>query len=117
LHDKALEALKREEEAQGKWNPVLDCVKGIAQQRMGQTDKARAIFENLREKSKDLYITPYYLAALSIAMGETDRGFGLLAKAYNDKDFWIRELKVDPLFRDVRSDPRFEMILEKLNLQ
>jgi len=114
LHDRALEALKKEEEAQGKWNPVLDCVAGIIHQRMSQTDKARTIFENLREKSKDSHITPYYLAALSIALGETDRGFEFLDKAYKDKDFWIRELKVDPLFRSVRSDERFKAMLAQL---
>lgn len=116
LYEEALKAIQKEEEAQSRWNPLLDCITGIIHQRMGRTDKARAIFENLRERSKDIYITPYYLAALSIALGETELGFELLDKAYKDGDFWIRELKVDPLFKDVRSDPRYRTILEKVGL-
>lgn len=84
---------------------------------MNQTDRAREILYDLLEQSKDLYISPYHLAALSIAIGEVDKGFEFLDKAIEDGDFWIRELKVDPLFEVVRTDPRYHQILRKLGLQ
>lgn len=116
-YEEALDAVKKEEEAQGKWNPVLDCISGIIYARMDQADKAREILYDLLERSKELYISPYYLAALSVALGEIDQGFELLDQAYKDGDFWVRELKVDPLFEDVRSDPRYDTMLKKLRLK
>ena len=83
----------------------------------GELDKAREILYDLLERSKELYISPYYLAALSVALGEIDQGFELLDQAYKDGDFWVRELKVDPLFEDVRSDPRYDTMLKKLRLK
>jgi predicted RND superfamily exporter protein len=112
-----LVAVKKEEEAQGQLNPILDCISGIIHARMDEKDKARQILDNLEARSKEKYISPYYLAALCVTLGETDRGFELLDKAYRDEDFWIRELKVDPLFEDVRSDPRYDMMLKKLRLK
>jgi hypothetical protein len=113
----ALLAVKKEGEAQGKWNPFLDCISGIIHVRMGESDKARQIFDNLLERSNDVNISPYYIAALSVTLGEMDKGFDFLDKAYREKDFWIRELMVDSLFEDVRSDPRYDTMLRKLRLK
>ncbi len=113
----ALEAIKKEEGVQGKWNPILDCISGIIYIRMNQAEKAQEILYDLLERSEELYISPYYLAALSVALGEIDKGFEFLGQAFKDGDFWIRELKVDPLFEDVRPDPRFDILLTKLRLQ
>jgi len=104
--EEALAAVKKEEEAQGKRTPVIDCIFGIIHARMDEADKAREIYNDLLERSKDLYVSPYYMAALSVALSETDQGFEYLDKAYREEDFWVRELMVDPLFEDVRSDPR-----------
>ena len=116
-YEEALVAVKKEGEAQRKWNPVLDCISGIIHARMGETDKARKLFKNLLERSKEVNTSPYYLAALSVTLGEMDKGFEFLDKAYREKDFWIRELMVDPLFEDVRSDPRYDTMLKKLRLK
>jgi TolB-like protein len=116
-YEEALDAVKKEGEAQGKWNPILDCITGIIHSRMGKKDKAQQILDNLMNRSKEVYISPYFLAALSIALSETDKGFEFLDKAFKEGDFWIRELKVDPLFKDVRFNSKYEMMLTKLRLQ
>ena len=116
-YEEALVAVKKEEKVQGKWNPVLDCISGVIHARMGETEKARQILGNLKGRSIEVYVSPYYLAALSVTLGEIDRGFNLLDQAYTDRGFWIRELRVDPLFENVRSDPRYDTILKKLRLK
>ncbi|NOR15420.1 MAG: tetratricopeptide repeat protein [Candidatus Aminicenantes bacterium] len=113
----ALDAVKKEKEAQGTWNPILDCISGIIYAKKEEPDKAREIFDDLLERSKELNISPYYLAGLSVSLNEIDRGFMFLERAYEDRDFWIRELMVDPLFEDVRSDPRYGAMLKKLRLK
>ena len=61
--EEALAAIKKEEEAQGKRNPVLDCIFGIVYTRMDQAKKAREILYDLMERSIELKISPCYLAA------------------------------------------------------
>jgi tetratricopeptide (TPR) repeat protein len=116
-YEEALAAVKKEGDAQGKSIPVMDCISGIIHARMDEVDKARKILDNLEARSKEVYVSPYYIAALSVTLGEMDRGFELLDKAYRDEDFWVREFMVDPLFEDVRSDPRYDTMLKKLRLQ
>jgi TolB-like protein/Tfp pilus assembly protein PilF len=116
-YKKALAAVKKEEGAQGQWNPILDCISGIIHSRMGKKDKAQQILDNLGDRAKEVYISPYYMAALRVALGDKDKGFELLNKAYREEDFWVRELMVDPLFEDVRSDPRYDAMLKKLGLK
>jgi len=84
---------------------------------MDEKDKSQQILDNLEARSKEVNTSPYYMAALSFGLGETDQGFEYLDKAYRDEDFWIRELMVDPLFEDVRSDPRYDTMLKKLRLK
>lgn len=116
-YEEALEGIEKEREALGIWNPILDCISGIIHAKMEETDKAREILDNLEDRSKEVYISPYYLAALNIALGDIEDGFQLLDKAYREEDFWVRELMVDPLFEDVRSDPRYDTMLKKLRLK
>jgi serine/threonine-protein kinase len=112
----ALEAINREKTIHKTWNPAFESISGIVFQRMGESDKAQQILGELIKRSNQEYASPYWLGALSIAVGETDQGFFWLEKAHKDKDFWMRELKVEPLFSGVREDPRFESILSKLGL-
>lgn len=116
-YEEALEGIKKEREALGVWNPILDCISGVIHTRRDETEKAREILDSLEDRSEEVYISPYYLAALNIALGDRDRGFQLLDKAYREGDFWIRELRVDPLFKDVRSDPRYDTLLKRLRLK
>jgi TolB-like protein/Tfp pilus assembly protein PilF len=116
-YEEALDAVEEEAKIFSQWNPLTDCLTGIIYARMGQIERARQIFDDLSERKKEFYISPYYLAALSVSLGDIDRGFAFLEKAYEDTDFWIRELKVDPLFEDIRSDPRYDSLLKKLGLK
>ncbi len=116
-YEEAFAAVKKEGSAQGKSIPVMDCISGIIHARMDEADKARQILNDLEDRSKEMNISPYYMAALSVALGDADKGFEFLDKAYRDEDFWIRELMVDPLFEDVRSDPRHDAMLKKLRLK
>ena len=46
----------------------------------------------------------------------TYKAFAWLDKAYQARDPWLVFLKVNPLFDDLRLDPRFTALLNKMNL-
>jgi hypothetical protein len=53
---------------------------------------------------------------LYFTLGENDLGFKCLESAYETRDGWMAQIKIDFLLDRVRSDPRFKAILKKVNL-
>jgi hypothetical protein len=49
--------------------------------------------------------------------GNKDQAFGWLDRAYLQHDGGLTLLKVDPLLRVLRPDPRYNVLLSKLKLQ
>jgi len=48
-------------------------------------------------------------------MPEKDKAFEWLQKGYEQRDFFIHQLKVEPVFDPFRSDPRFQDLLRRMN--
>ncbi|MEE9502912.1 MAG: protein kinase [Candidatus Aminicenantaceae bacterium] len=90
---------------------------GIVHNLMGRSDKAQKILDELVTRSEKEYISPYGLALLYFALGENDLGFLSLEKAYEARDGWMAQMKIDFLMDSVRSDPRFKTMLKKVNLE
>jgi hypothetical protein len=49
-------------------------------------------------------------------IGEKERAFAWLEKAYQQHDPALAQLKVDPSVDNLRSDPRYPALLKKLGL-
>lgn len=83
--------------------------------RVGETEKARAILKRL-ETGKE-YVSPVSLALIYTALGERERAFALLERAYSAHDqqlVWIGlEGASDPT---LRADPRFQDLLRRIGL-
>jgi Flp pilus assembly protein TadD len=58
---------------------------------------------------------PAILCMVPIGLGDTDAAFGLLEKGYKMHDYQMSSLKVDPYFAPLRSDPRFQGLLRRMN--
>lgn len=54
-------------------------------------------------------------ALVYFALGDNDRGFDLLKKAFDQREL-VTFTKFDPRFDSVRSDPRFRSLIERMNL-
>jgi eukaryotic-like serine/threonine-protein kinase len=59
---------------------------------------------------------PYPLAIAYTALGDKDRAFERLEKMYELHGYSILQLKVDPYFDPLRSDPRFADLLRRMGL-
>jgi len=58
---------------------------------------------------------PTFIGAVYAHLGEKDKAFEWLQKGYEQRDFFIHQLKVEPVFDPFRSDPRFQDLLRRMN--
>ena len=75
---------------------------------IGRKPQAEKILHDLERKSKSTYVSPYIFATIYASLGDTDKAFQLLEKAYREKSLDISwHLKADLRIDNLRSDPRF----------
>jgi TolB-like protein/DNA-binding winged helix-turn-helix (wHTH) protein/Flp pilus assembly protein TadD len=86
---------------------------GYAYAVTGKREEAVKTLEELLEQGKGAQ--PTGLAQLYGALGEKDQAFAWLEKAYEEHDSWLGMLKADPHYDSLRSDPRFETLLQRMN--
>lgn len=58
----------------------------------------------------------YNVAALYSQLGEKEKTFEWLHKAFEERPYGLMFLKIDPAFDDMRSDPRFVEIMKRVGL-
>ena len=69
------------------------------------------------KSSKTGYVSPYMIATVYAGLGDKDRAFEFVTKAYNEKSTDLAYfLKVDLRMDTLRSDPRFQDFLRRMNL-
>jgi eukaryotic-like serine/threonine-protein kinase len=84
--------------------------------RRGRKDEARSVLEELHQRARTRYVSPVAQAGLYVTLGETDAAFDWLEKAYQDRRGWLAYLKIEPVLDDLRADPRFNALLERMRL-
>jgi adenylate cyclase len=77
---------------------------------------ANEMLDTLNELSKQQYVSPYEVATIYIALGNSEQAFQLLEEAYAEHSFHLVYLNVSPQFKSVRSDPRFQDLVQRLGL-
>lgn len=55
-------------------------------------------------------------AALYAVLGDKDHAFDMLERAYQRHELWLVYLKVDPVWDNLRTDPRFQTFLHRVRL-
>jgi tetratricopeptide (TPR) repeat protein len=86
---------------------------GVAYALWGKRDKAEEIIKAI-EADKTISGRDGSIAYIYAAMGDNDRAFEWLEKAYHNRDSYLVFLKVELEFRKIRSDPRFKVMLKKI---
>jgi TolB-like protein/DNA-binding winged helix-turn-helix (wHTH) protein/Tfp pilus assembly protein PilF len=80
--------------------------------------KADKILRDLERKSKETSLSPYTMATIYAGLGENDKAFEFLEKAYSEKSLEISvSLKSDFLLDNLRPDPRFQSLLRGMALK
>ena len=89
---------------------------GYAYALAGRRDEARSLLGKLEEQSKRKYVPAFFIAAIYVGLGEKDRAFEWLEKAYQDRNPNLVNLKVSPILDPIRSDPRFADLLRRVGI-
>jgi TolB-like protein/DNA-binding winged helix-turn-helix (wHTH) protein/Tfp pilus assembly protein PilF len=85
---------------------------------IGSRAEAERILHNIEEKSKSGKASPYLAATIYAGLGQKDKAMDLIEKAYREKSLdvaWI--LKPDVRTDNLRSDPRFQRLLQRVGLE
>ncbi len=91
---------------------------GVAYAKLGRISEAKRVLEDLIRQSQKSYIPNYDIATLHFHIGDNDTGFAYLEKSYEEREYQMTFLKIDPyLEENVRTDPRFKALLKKMNLE
>jgi hypothetical protein len=78
---------------------------------LGRHDEAMKILPRMNAA-----VDPYSIATVYFSLGDTDRGFEWLTKAVDQRQGFVRWLKVTPEFDAVRTDPRYAALVARLKL-
>ena len=88
---------------------------GQAYARVGQRDEAQKILARLTEDSKSRYVSGYSMALMFMGLGDKEHAIDALERAYREgagNDLFT--IRVDPMLDDLRGQPRFEALAEKI---
>jgi tetratricopeptide (TPR) repeat protein len=83
--------------------------------RAGRVREARECLRQLKQRSDVETVGNYSIAIIHAGLGEKDQAFEWLEKAYEVRDLGVTFLKVDPTLDPLRSDPRFQDLLRRMN--
>jgi len=114
LHEKAIAELQKAAVLSG-GSPLTKAELAYAYAMSGRRAEARKVLEELSERAKREYISPYFVATIYAGLGNKDQAFAWLEKAAEDRAIEMVYLKAEPKFDALRSDPRFQDLLRRMN--
>jgi serine/threonine protein kinase/tetratricopeptide (TPR) repeat protein len=87
----------------------------------GEKARAMEVLTNLKGFLQRGYTVNAEIALVYLGLGDKEKAFEWLGKAFNDKDeiadVKFSNFKTDPRWDSLRSDPRFKLLLKKLHLE
>ena len=84
---------------------------------LGRRDEAEEILARLEEESRRLYVRAEILAMGYAALGDADRAFACLERAFQAKSGGLIYLHLDPGYEPLRADPRFGDLVRRIGLK
>ncbi len=98
-------------------SPLMLALLGHAYAASGKTAEAKQVLSDLQQVQEQRYVSPYTVAAIYTALGDQEQAFKWLEKAVEERDIWLMNLKVDPVFAKLRTNRKFTDLLARIRLR
>lgn len=113
LYDQAIEARLKASSIAGFESQVIAALReqyqSLGWKRYWQKELSRT-----EKLAKQEYVSPYILVRLYARLGEKEKAFEWLEKAYEERSDHLIYLKVDPILDSLRADARFKDLLRRV---
>lgn len=98
-------------------SPLMLALLGHAYAVSGKRSEARQVLTDLEQLQSQRYVSPYTVAAIYAGLNDQEQAFKWLDKAVDERDIWLMNLKVDPVFTKLRQHRRFTDLLARIRLR
>jgi len=116
MYEEAIaEAQKAIDLSEGR-DPVVITTRGYVYAAAGNQEEAKKALSEALELSKQRYVSPWGIALIYVGLGQKDKAFEWLEKAYEEHDHWMYMFKVHRALYSLHDDPRYTALLKKMNL-
>jgi serine/threonine-protein kinase len=89
---------------------------GYALGALGHGEEANRVLSQLLRPPAGVAAHPYGIALVYAGLGDRRHAFEWLEKAYADRSEDLPAIHVDPAWNTMRADPRFQSLLQRMNL-
>ena len=114
MHEEALEIWKTWYDVQDDSEAEQALIRGYEE--AGYSGALSSVAELMIERSKTTFVTPWQIATLYTRAGKNNEALEWLEKAFEVHDANMPAISVDPIFDDLRDEPRFLDLLRRMNL-
>ena len=97
--------------------PMLKAFLAYGYAEAGRESDARALLSEVEEISRERYTCAYEIAVVHLSLGDEDAAIEWLDKAFEDSAACIPLLNVDPRLDNLRDDPRFQELLDRVGFE
>jgi DNA-binding winged helix-turn-helix (wHTH) protein/TolB-like protein/Tfp pilus assembly protein PilF len=111
--EEAVAVARRAAEASGEHPIMLASLAGIYAS-AGRREEAAGLLERLLTGGRAA--PPYVLAGVYARLGDPDRAFACLERAFAERASHLADLNIDPEFDPIRADPRFRELARRVGL-
>jgi TolB-like protein/Tfp pilus assembly protein PilF len=89
---------------------------GYVLARAGRTHEALRAIDDLQRLAGPRGPSPFFVGLVYTGLGDKDRAFEWLSKGIDARAWEMPMLKAEPVFDNLRSDPRFPVLLDRIAL-
>jgi TolB-like protein/Flp pilus assembly protein TadD len=94
---------------------LAECMLGYSYAVAGQREEACTILTQLIQRAEQAFVGSLLIALVYAGLRETDNAIEWIEKAYRERDGYMVFLNRHPFYDSLRSDARFQNILQRLN--
>jgi len=119
LSENAVAQFKKAVEKDSKDSPMHTfLIAGLAQAYAlaGRKADAHRVLDDLLEKARQNYVSPFDIALIYTALGEKETALQWLGKAEAERSTFLVYSKWEPRLDPLRADPRFQQMLKEIGL-